>query len=379
MKLMSALTYFSIVLLFVLANAAYAQDNWRKQMQDVSRALGETLPLLYPSSDKNVKELTEKVSKLHDLTEQLEVESAHVVANGDYDPALTYFANSFKDDVDRAYLSLKEGHSEFAKQSLRNTTTNCIGCHSRSERGKSFDLTHTFSEHLKKAPWIDRTRFLAAGRQFDVAYGEVIKELKKPASPFISSLDLERGARIALVIAIRVNQDPDQALKLIDALMLSKNVSPFTKQDAGKWKADIENWKREKKKKYTSPGEIIAFSTKLIRESKPQSRSDVNLLRASALLHNFVRSHSAGYERAEAYYLLGEAYNGLIDQDLGSLQEMYYKACIHDRPHSDLSIKCYKSLEEANILGYSGTTGLRLPPNIKLRLRHLKEKASKLQ
>ena len=213
--------------------------------------------------------------------------------------------------------------------------------------------------------------FLTATRQFDAAYEEVLKELKRTAPLPLGALDLERGAKLGLSIAVRVKQDTGQALKLSEALKNSKNVSPFMKEAAENWQRDIHAWKNEKAKKYSSPAETISDAKKLI------AKGEVSFLRASALLHNLLKSIPNAPEKAEAFYLLGLSYTRLQELALWNLQEMYFRACIIEMPHSGIAEKCYAKFKESVILGFSGSSGVHIPDDVQVQLQRLKKKAEK--
>jgi hypothetical protein len=368
----------AILVLLTGAVTHAEQKSWRGKMRDVSNALSEVVPYLYPTSDKDPKALMDKVTKLHDATEKLDVKKDHIIKNGDFDPALIYFADSFKDDIDRAYLSLKKGYSDYARYTLINSTAYCIGCHTRTSSGTQFPLVQAFATSLKNAPWIARMEFLAATRQFDAAYDEIIKELGKPAGQSLNSLDLERGAKLGLSIAIRVKQDPNQALKLTEALKNSQNISPFTRETANNWQRDIQAWKEEKPKKYSSSLEMVKDAKKLIAKAQDSNgHGEVSFLRASALLHNLLKSYPRSREQSEAFYLLGLSYTRLQDLGLWNLQEMYFRACILEAPHSEMAEKCYQEFKESIIVGYSGSSGIHVPPDVQSQLQHLKKMAER--
>lgn len=368
-----------IFLIFALVSGATVHaehDVWREKMREVSSAMSEVISYLYPTSDKDPKALMEKVTKLHEVTERLDVKKDHIIKKGDFDPALVYFADSFKDDIERAYLSLKAGQSDYARYTLKSSTAYCIGCHTRTSSGPQFPLAQAFATSLKGAPWIDRLEFLAATRQFDAAYDEVIKEIGKPTS--LSGLDLDRGALLGLSIAVRVKQDPGQALKLIHALKKSKNISPSTRAAANNWQRDTQSWKSEKPKKSNSSFDMIKDAKKLIAKGQNSpGHGEVSYLRASALLHNLLKSFPDSQDRSEVFYLLGLSYNGLPRLALWNLQEMYFRACILETPHSEIAETCYQKFEESVVLGFSGSSGTHVPADMQHQLRRLKDKAEK--
>lgn len=366
--------------LSVSINAHCDAKTWQEKMREISIAMGEVIPFLYPTPDKDIKGLTDKVGKLHDLTQELDVKTDHMIQTRDFDPALIYLSYAFKEDIDRAYRSLRDGHTDYARYVLRDSTSYCIGCHTRMASGAQFPLLKSFAEPLKHAPWIARMEFLAASRQFDAAFAEIMGELKKPSGGPLSSLDLERGVRMALSIAIRVKQQPALALKLVRAVTRSKQSNPSMKLGAKDWERDILAWQKEKTKTYSTPDEMLKEAKRFIdraEKSRAGGHDEVNYLRATAVLHDLLRKFSDSREAGEALYLIGVSYRTLQELGFWNIQEKYFRACILAVPHTELAEKCYKELEESIIFGYSGSSGTHVPPELQFHLKQLKNKAQK--
>jgi hypothetical protein len=55
-----------------------------------------------------------------------------------------------------------------------------------------------------------------------------------------------------------------------------------------------------------------------------------------------------------------------------TLHETYYERCIHAAAHSAISKQCFERLSDSITLGYSGSGGTRIPPEIESQLAKLK-------
>lgn len=364
----------------LIAQAQAEETRWQEKMRAVSNALAKVVPYLYPSADKDVKGLTESVEVLYMASSQLDVKKDHMIKTGDFDPGLLFLSNSFQEDITRAYMSLKDGYTDYARYVLKGSTNYCIACHTRSSNGVQFPLLKAFEEPLKSAPWITRIEFQAASRQFDTVYDEVIAQLKKPKGQALSIFDLERGVRLALSIAIRVKQSPPKALELAQAVSKSKNVNFPMKQAAKDWIRDITAWKKEGKKEFSSAFDMIEEARRLIKRaerSPSQGHDEVNYLRALAVLHDLLRKFPQSQEMPEALYLIGESYRPLQELGLWNLQEKYFQACVLQVPHTELAEKCYKRFEESIVFGFSGSSGTHIPPEMQKQLQFLKNKSQK--
>ncbi|NJL25958.1 MAG: hypothetical protein HC902_12865, partial [Calothrix sp. SM1_5_4] len=82
---------------------------WKSKMGELSSALGEAIPYLYPDPSQDGKALTEKVRRIYEITKQLDGRLDHAVKAPDSDPALPYIANLLRRDIESAHRSLEEG------------------------------------------------------------------------------------------------------------------------------------------------------------------------------------------------------------------------------------------------------------------------------
>lgn len=366
---------------FFLASGHAESDKtaWRSKMNDLSYALSQAIPYLYPDPKTDPKVLNEKVKKIYDITKQLDGEMHGGVQMPDADPALPYIAGLLKSDIERAYSSLKEGHSEYAKMVLRSSVSYCIACHTRGGDGIEFPLLKAFKDPLKKASWIEKIEFQTASRQFDVVLSDVMGELQKPGLVGVSSLDLERGARIALSVAVRFKQDPKRASLLAQLVSKSPSATFSMKESAKVWLKDIDFWQKEKSKIYASDVDLINAAQELIKRDKDEPTlgdySEVRYLRASVLMHHLLKQYPKSEHAGEALYVIGLAYDSLKELGLWSMHEMYYLTCIDKVPHTLQAEKCFKRYEESVTLGYSGSSGIHIPKAIRSHLNSVREKA----
>lgn len=369
--------------LLLVAALAFAADekSWQSKMSQLSGAIADAIPYLYPDPGQDPKGLNEKVAKIYEISKQLDVKFDHAQKVGDYDPALPYLAGMLKQDIERAYQGLQDGNAEYAKAVIRSSTAYCIACHTRTKSGAEFPLLAAFEKPLKSASWVTRIEFQAASRQFDSVLKEVTTRLGQAGDASISPLDLERGARIALAISIRVKRDPAKAKALAQAVVNSKSASFSMKEGAKVWLADIADWQNEKDRKFGSDQEMLGSARILVEKARSGTgpvggHSEVKFLRASVLMHDMIRMYPKSLVMPEGLYIIGLAYGELQDLGLWSLHEMYFMACIEKSPHTRLSEQCYKEYEESVTLGYSGSSGTHIPAAVKKHLETLKKQAS---
>jgi mono/diheme cytochrome c family protein len=370
-----------LLLLSGFVFGARAEDKtWQAKMNELSIVIGETIPLLYPDPNKDVSALKEKINKIYVISSGLDVMSDHMLKSKDYDPALPYLASMFKEDIERAKLSMEDGHVDYAKSVIRASTAYCIACHTRTKGGAEFPLISAYNQPLKSASWITKIEFLTASRQFDAVLTQVMGTLEDPGKLGISALDLERASRLALAIAVRVKKDPVKAKLLAAAVIKSPTASFSLKEGAKTWARDITDWQKEKPKKYASDADLLKAGKELVDQAlnspDPMGGHDeVRYLRASMLMHELLKQYPESKLKGEAMFLIGMSYNAIQDLGVWSLHDKYFRACIDEQPHSKLAERCYKQYEQSTVLGYSGSSGIHVPRQVQRHLEKLKQKA----
>ncbi len=361
--------------------AESAPDSWRSKMGELSAAISETIPFLYPDPKQDSKMLTQKIKRVYEISKQIDGKLAHSMQMPDSDPALPYIANLLRADLERAYHSMQEGHTDYAKSVIRSSVAYCIACHTRSPTGVEFPLLKAFAEPLKRASWIERIEFQTASRQFDAVVTEVMQQLDSPGTMSISSLDLERGSRLALSVLVRYKQDPVRANLLANSIIKSKNASSSMKEAAKVWQRDIQVWQTTKTPPYTNANQFITAARALI-ENKPSeilpigAYTEVRYLRASLLMHDLLRRFPKSEQIPQALYIIGQSYEALGEIGLWSLHEVYYMACIEKQPHTRQSEQCFKKYEQSVTLGYAGSSGIHIPKAVRQHLDQVKLRAT---
>lgn len=364
-----------LMLGFALSLTAFASDEWRAQMKELSAKLADITPSLFSTQESNEK-LEQKIKAIFSITQKLGDKVTHADLVPDSDPALVYVAKGLNSEIERAYASIKEGHPEYARMVMRSTVSYCIACHTRTQSGPEFPLISAFDQGLKNATWEERIEFLAATREFEAAVKEVLAKLKHPGD--LEPLAVERAARVVLAVAVRVKNDADKAMDVAQALAKSPGATLAAQAMAKAWQKDIKSWKSEKNKASKSDKDLVDSARKLIGSDQNQDaftseHFEVRYLRASQAMHELLRKFPKSDFVGEAFYIIGLSYESLRELGLWSLHEMYYLACIDKSPHSALAKKCFKRYEDSIVIGYSGSSGTHLPTAMKKKLGQLKE------
>lgn len=365
---------WGIHLVFALLVVASAAPNLKSKMQGIAGALSDLVPDLFAKDGPDKKVFAEKVSRLNDQVADLEVPFDHSPKGVKGDPALKFLAGLFKENVNRAFQSAKDGNVEYSKYVLRSTTAYCIACHTRGKTGADFPLIKSFSAALKDAPWASRMEFYSATRQFGPAMSEVNSHLAR------GDFD-ERAIRVALAITIRVKRDPDQAKKLVLKIQNAKGVPEALKKRSQFWLRDIEAWRKESRRSYESDSELMTAARALMERAEEENgrssgQNDIKFLRATLFTHDLFDRFPDSELVPEALALTGEAYESLMDFGVWNLHQLYYLACIDKAPHTPTAEGCFKKYETSVTLEYAGSRGLEIPSSVKKYMQKLKETAS---
>lgn len=356
--------------------------DWSHKMQALSKTLSQLLPLVASRSqfeDEKNKDLIEKETQnLSRLAHSL-----HSGSKPSSDPSFQTMTGLFEEDIERALESLKRGNREYARSVLRDTTSYCIQCHTQSNRGPNFPRL-SLDINTDDLPTLQRAEFFAATRQFDRALETYRKVIENESLAQTTPYEWEQACRASMAILVRVKQEPKAALDLLNSTILGhRNLPHSMKKTALAWKNSLSEWKKEKRKnKAATADAILAQSEKLLnqahqRQEFPLDHSqDILYFRASSLLHDLLDTE--GKESplaAKTLYLSGLAAEATRDLNFWTLHETYFELCIERAPHTKLAEQCFERLNDSIVLGYSGSGGVHIPPEVGQRLSTLKGKA----
>lgn len=125
--------------------------------------------------------------------------------------------------------------------------------------------------------------------------------------------------------------------------------------------------------------EKLILAAQLKRSGSDRDEPFINYLRATALGHEYLTKYKPDAMYSEILLDMGICYESLQDLGYWTLNEDYYKQCIREQPHSDVALRCYNRLEQSIYLGYTGSSGTRLPPDVRGELKEFRELAALTQ
>lgn len=352
------------------------ETQWRLKMRDLYQTLAHVLSNVTndrrfhdPANRARIEKDARKLSALaHDLDKK-------VMSYPDGDPTLPIVAGMLSRETKRAVAELKRDNRKYAQMILRSVPAYCISCHTRNPSGSEFAKLPL--EPISDLSAFEKGEFFAASRQFDRAQEQYLNVIRNTKEADAYSLEWERAIQRSLMIAVRVKKSPEQGLEIVETVLKEKSAPLFMKGNAEVWKRSLTEWRQEPKREAVTEEGLYAEALRLMARARELQKypidrtADVLYLRATATLHELLQLPKTA-RQGEAFFLGGVAYEVLNPIQLESLHEIYYEACIRKIPHSNLSESCYRRLEEAVFLGYTGSSGTHVPADIRAKLKDLK-------
>jgi len=341
-------------------------------MSHLRYELDQTLPYLLnpkefhnPKNSSAIKERIEAISKIS-------LEVSHEPAMLNQDPILSFLSIGFKDEISRSSKSFKQGHREYARMTLLNVSAYCIECHTRTNSGASLDMPSVKSSWSKMRK-IDQLDYLVATRQFENARKLAKLMTSEGLTEEVNVFDLDRAARLGLLITVRYEKNPAHALQLIDGLTKSPKL-PFYLKSAGlSWRKQILAWQSSPQAKGDPLSQARALAQQMKKAPQDERYFEIDMLRIQALLNPIISEKQSADALGESLYLLGLSYEVTKDLAMWSLHENYFEACIRKLPKSKWANQCYESLERNIYFGYTGSRGTFIPDEVEQKLKELKK------
>jgi len=353
---------------------------WSARMQSMKASLETLLGDLLKTTGKTesssaVKKREERIQKEADSI----AKAAHSIrVQKNLDPGLAILAGNLEADVTHGAAMWKAGHVDYARGVLLQSTSLCMGCHTRTY-GQQFPASE---EPVQGADDATRAVYFAAVRDFDRSMAAINRVIDNPEIRQNRTTEWERAVRQGLQIAVRAKQDPKEAVRLLDHVLALKDLPIFFREDVTKWRAQLVAWEKERSRiPMTEEGlwsEVLRVSEEAGKVRKyPADRSaEVLTLRLSAVLHQFLERFPKSRHEAEALFLQGMAYDSLRPAALWNASESFWTACIRTSPHSSIARRCYRSLEDAVLAGWMGSVGVEVPADVRNRLAELGDLAA---
>jgi hypothetical protein len=358
-------------------------EAWRERMQHLLAKTLSLIPYVFDdkkfADPKNQQAIQDITQGLLDLSTDLEKHTGDANKNPS-DPSLPLTAKEFREEIQIASSIMRSQQFLQAQGILKNSLSYCVSCHTQSATGARYFIPDLQSQINPLAPG-KRILALTATRQFDSALKTFEKDFlaAKPAAE-IDAFDFARALRTCLAIAVRVNQDPALTLDLLQKSARSPIPLKPQKEAIQTWIKAATEWRNEKPlAPVTSAEQLSKEADRLMKRAQKANQfpadaaGDIDFLRASTVLHQLVRDYPQSPLQANAFSQLGDIYTQLREFAIFELPEQYYVACVRKQPHSKLAQTCFQKYSDNELIGYTGSIGTRIPPDVRHQLNELKK------
>lgn len=292
-------------------------------------------------------------------------------------PSYNYVQRSLVRDANEAVLRFRQGQFEGSRFVLDHLMNNCFDCHSRLPADRPFRLGEQFLEEvgIETLTVEDRARLQVTTRQFEGAldtYEELLLSPTVPAGKIAVSGTIENYLKICL----RVAEDCDRAVAALDTFRRRPDVPHYLDGRLAHWMDDLKELKKTRRRVGRNP---LECGRELIRDAQfrnafpndPQGL--VRFVAASGYLHRFLQTNPADERQsAEAFYLLGVAESHLSPSYWQSETDFLLETAIRTAPRTVYAKMAYDFLEEYTVSGYTGSSGVNIPPEVQSRLDELR-------
>jgi hypothetical protein len=295
-------------------------------------------------------------------------------------------------DFNEARERYRIGAYEEARFFLTGSLQNCVACHIRLRTDRSFPLADELMENdeVKDLEPLEKARLFVIVRRFDEALG-VWEGLLLDKELAASGLDASGVLVDYLNVALRVRGAIMRSATILTKFAARDDLPLYLKRRVNEWRSALAGLDAKQFEQGVAPS--LELGTTLARQAGeisegPYGRDGLiqdlaaasQLVawleqdRVSATTQSRNRTPKERNDAALAYYWLGVVEARSLDGFWINLSERHLEAAIRSDPKGPLAEKAYSLLEETQVLGYGGSSGVHLPTdvwNLLLELREL--------
>jgi hypothetical protein len=345
----------------------------RAAMGEIFQALAVTFPL---SLDEEAFRSPAHRERILGSLQRLASHAERLKTHGqDLNPSFDFLRRSLARDASEALNRFELGNYEWARFTLQQLAENCFACHSKLPSESQFALGKRFVDEARitELPPETQVKLQVATRQFATAL-QTYETMFRSPSFGAGEIFLMGAFEDYLKICIRVRNDFDRAVATLQAVRERPDTPVYLRDQIQDWTNTLKQLQER-----TGPGNELLRARDLVREAKLRKRFPgdrqglVHFLVASSLLHRYVASDGHQPKQlGEAYYLLGATESHISRSASISETEFFLEMSIRLDPKSSVAQQAYAFLEEYTIWGYTGSAGVQLPPDVRVKLEELR-------
>ncbi len=369
-RLLRALAVGGFSIAVVGADVSPTGPSTRETMRELYAQLQVLLPAAVQGSFSDPAKADAVGGALRSLERRAEFLDDH--AQG-LDPGARLFGQALARDARRALLLFEQGKFENSEFFVESLVDDCVACHTRLPAVDS-SWAEGFVERreLEALDLLERAQIQVATRRFDKAldtYEAVFRSPNERPELLLGPL------ADYLSVALRVERDPTRARSLLANQLERKDLSPGPR-------ADIQHWSDRLAE--VTPAALEGRTLARARAASQRAdaaagypgdpRALIEYLVASAQLYQLIQQpQDSPADAAEIYYLLGRAELGISRAAWLPRADLFLETAIRLAPESRVARDAFALLEEETLAGYTGSGGLRLPPEEEARLAALRQ------
>ena len=349
------------------------RDSTHEVMARIVTALQVALPSSFDeASFRDSGRRADILAALEELADNSETLERHCAPS---DAGPEFLSLSLAADTREIHRRYAEGRFEQSRFLLHNVTDVCIACHSRlpDDDVRLLGRTLVSDETIANLPLDQRAKYEIATRQFDRA---LVTFETWFTDPMISPGDIDLTGEFEdyLEVSLRVRRNPQRAIDTFEKLLERDDVPDRVRLNVKTWIGSLEALEVDRPPR--SPIEQARAqmkSTGAAEVARDERSALVAAIAASGVLHRYIAEQTeASPELGEAYYLMG-----VIESDIGrsfraSQTEHFLEMAIRIGPGEPYAEPAFELLEAFVVTGYTGSSGERVPADVRERLAGLR-------
>ena len=366
-------TVASLVCVVSLAQSVRAEDATRTLMSRIVEPLVRVLPASLEEDTFADPARREEIGAA--VTELAEAAAALGEHGNERDAGFRYLGGSLAEDASRTAERFARGEYAEARYSLHQMTNTCIVCHSRLPS----DLESPLADQLFARAAVtglsvrQRARLQMATRRFDAALDSYEALFADPAASPVT-FDLGGDLLDYLTVCLRVRRDVERPRATLGWLSARPDVPHYMQRNLRAWLAALPELQGQLQlAPSVGRARMLIADGQKARGYATDRAGVIYDLAASSVLHRYLDSNpEPGAETAQALYLIGITDAWTQRSYWVSEAEFALKTAIRMAPREPVARRAYQLLEEYTVLGYSGSGGVNVPPEVQAELDELR-------
>jgi|GEM_PF-5868255 len=293
-------------------------------------------------------------------------------------PGYEVTADYFIDNIQQVHESYRDGNRKYAQRLFRSTLHACSHCHTQESSNRN--MRWDFSQfQLPKKP-IDQASFYYTIRKYAPAWDLFSKVVQTYGKDHKNKKNLETALNRLLTISLRVDRKPQKMVTFLNNLNNKREMLPYFQSLIKSWTKELTNLQKnkntaqllEKKAPYFSNAVDLLYRD-IFPFPKDGRSGRVVMEYVTGIMFEYVNKHPKNPPQKILYWL-GISNLSLDKFESSIIGVKFLEKCIDNYKMTPVSNSCFDALEEHWVLGFSGSSGIKLPIDLQDILRAYRKK-----